>query len=82
MPFLTGYDLLDILCQDVRFSTMRFIMLTSRTSGRHEQHATKLGAHAYLTKPSPPEELLNTIQRLLPSERFTVHTGSSAEKND
>ena len=71
MPFLTGYDLLDILRRDLRFSNMKIIMLTSRTSERHEQHATELGAHAYLTKPSPPEELLNTIQRLLPSERST-----------
>jgi chemotaxis protein histidine kinase CheA len=71
MPFLTGYDLLDILRRDLRFSNMKVIMLTSRTSERHQQHAIELGAHAYLTKPSSPEELLNTIQRLLFSERPT-----------
>ncbi len=65
MPFLTGYELLDILRRDLRFSNMKIIMLTSRTSEKHEQYATKLGAHAYLTKPSPPEELLATIQRFL-----------------
>ncbi|MBA2677027.1 MAG: response regulator [Ktedonobacteraceae bacterium] len=66
MPFLTGYDLLAVLRQDSRFSSMKVVMLTSRTSERHEQHAARLGAHAYLTKPSAPEDLLATIQQLVP----------------
>lgn len=65
MPYLTGYDLLDVLRRDSWLSTIKVIMLTSRASEKHEQYATKLGAHDYLTKPSPPEELLATIQRLL-----------------
>lgn len=66
MPYLNGYDLLDILRQNSQFSTIKVIMLTSRTSDKHLQHALELGAHAYLTKPSPPEKLLTTIQEFSP----------------
>ncbi len=66
MPYLNGYDLLDILHHNSQFSTIKIIMLTSRTSEKHLQHALDLGAHAYLTKPSPPEELLTTIQQFRP----------------
>lgn len=70
MPYLTGYDLLDILRHNSQFSTIKVIMLTSRTSEKHFQHALALGAHAYLTKPSPPEDLLATIQKFLPPKSF------------
>lgn len=66
MPYLNGYDLLDILRQNSQFSTIKVIMLTSRTSDKHLQHALELGAHAYLTKPSSPEKLLTTIQEFRP----------------
>jgi len=46
---------------------MKVIMLTSRSSEKHQMHAMELGAHAYLTKPCSQETLLTTIQELLTS---------------
>jgi chemosensory pili system protein ChpA (sensor histidine kinase/response regulator) len=65
MPNLNGYDLLGIMRLYPSLADVRIIMLTSRSSERHMQHALDLGAHAYLTKPCSQEMLLETIQRLL-----------------
>jgi len=65
MPYLNGYDILDILQHNSQFSNVKTIILTSRTSDKHRQHALELGAHAYLTKPSPQKQLLATIQKIL-----------------
>ncbi|GAC1650811.1 MAG: hypothetical protein NVS4B9_41580 [Ktedonobacteraceae bacterium] len=66
MPYLNGYDLLDIVRHNPRFSAIKIIMLTSRSSDKHMLRAMELGAHAYLIKPSPGEKLLTTIRELLP----------------
>ncbi len=66
MPYLNGYDILDIVRHNSQLSMVKIIILTSRTSGKHRQHALELGAHAYLTKPSPQKLLLSTIEKLLP----------------
>ncbi|MDQ2887242.1 MAG: response regulator [Chloroflexota bacterium] len=65
MPNLNGYDLLGIMRLYPLLAAVKIIMLTSRSSERHMQHALDLGAHAYLTKPCSQEMLLETIQRLL-----------------
>ncbi len=65
MPQLNGYDLLGIMRLYPALADVKVVMLTSRSSDRHMQHALDLGAHAYLTKPCSQETLLETIQRLL-----------------
>ncbi len=65
MPNLNGYDLLGIMRLYPSLADVKIIMLTTRSSDRHMQHALDLGAHAYLTKPCSQETLLETIQRLL-----------------
>ncbi len=65
MPNLNGYDLLDIMRLYPSLASVKIIMLTSRSSEKHMQHALDLGAHAYLTKPCTQEMLLATIQQML-----------------
>ncbi|HWS83227.1 MAG TPA: response regulator [Ktedonobacteraceae bacterium] len=67
MPNLNGYDVLNMVHQTPEFKSMKVIMLTSRSSEKHQMHAMELGAHAYLTKPCSQETLLTTIQELLTS---------------
>ncbi len=65
MPNLNGYDLLGIMRLYPSLATVKIIMLTSRSSEKHIQHAMNLGAHAYLTKPCSQETLVETIQKML-----------------
>ncbi|MBO0791002.1 MAG: response regulator, partial [Ktedonobacteraceae bacterium] len=65
MPNLNGYDLLSMMSQYPQLSRVKTIMLSSRSSDQHIQHARELGALAYLTKPCSQHELLETIQSLL-----------------
>ncbi len=65
MPNLNGYDLLGIMRLYPSLATVKIIMLTSRSSEKHIQHAMDLGAHAYLTKPCSQETLVETIQKML-----------------
>ncbi len=72
MPNLNGYDLLNIIHIYPELMDVKVIMLTSRTSDKHKQHALALGAHAYLTKPCPQDVLLETIAELLYSVKFAT----------
>jgi chemotaxis protein histidine kinase CheA/CheY-like chemotaxis protein len=65
MPNLNGFDLLQLMKSDPAFSGIKVIMLTSRNTAKHIQHALELGANAYLTKPCPQEDLFQTIERVL-----------------
>jgi chemosensory pili system protein ChpA (sensor histidine kinase/response regulator) len=65
MPNLNGYDLLGIMHLYPSLAGVKIIMLTSRSSEKHIQHAMDLGAHAYLTKPCSQGTLVETIQKLL-----------------
>ncbi len=64
MPNLNGYDVLSVIRSHQEFSTLKIIMLTSRSSEKHKRRASELGANTYLTKPCPQDELLKTIKSL------------------
>lgn len=65
MPHLNGYELLSMIRASPRFAALKIIMLTARSSEKHRRSAQDLGAQAYLIKPSPPEQLLETIGAVL-----------------
>ncbi len=65
MPNLNGFDLLNLMHQHSELANVKVIVLTSRSSEWHVQHARDLGAHAYLIKPCSRETLLETVQELL-----------------
>jgi chemosensory pili system protein ChpA (sensor histidine kinase/response regulator) len=65
MPNLNGYDVLNIIRTRQAFSSLKIVMLTSRSSEKHKRRAKDLGAHAYLIKPCPQDLLLETIKSLI-----------------
>lgn len=65
MPNLNGFDLLTIIHANPLLSKLKTILLTSRSSDKHRQHALDLGARAFLTKPCPPAVLLEAVQSVL-----------------
>jgi len=65
MPNLNGFDLLSIMHLYPEWSNVKIIMLTSHNDSTHRTRARELGAHAYLTKPADPTELLQTVRQLL-----------------
>ncbi|GAC1614331.1 MAG: hypothetical protein NVS4B7_06350 [Ktedonobacteraceae bacterium] len=65
MPNLNGYDLLSIMHIHPELANVKVIMLTSRSSEKHQARALALGAHTYLTKPCPQDTLLATLKQLL-----------------
>lgn len=70
MPNLNGYGLLNILPAYPKLNQLKIIMLSSRSSEKHRQQAFALGAQGYLTKPSPRDILLSTIQQVLGQQRI------------
>jgi CheY-like chemotaxis protein len=68
MPNLNGYEVLNLIRREPALASLQIIMMTARSSEKHYQRAGELGAHAYLTKPSAPEILLETVEDLLAGE--------------
>ena len=67
MPNLNGYDVLSMMRVHPELAHVKVIMLTSRSSEKHQSRARELGAHVYLTKPCPDDHLLTTLHKLLTS---------------
>jgi DNA-binding NarL/FixJ family response regulator len=77
LPDLSGIELITIL--RARSSRGRFLVLTANAGGSEIGRALRAGAHAYLFKGAPPDELLGAIrtvsrggQYLSPSAGFKV----------
>jgi len=75
MPRMNGFEFLAKLPKIPGGDRIPVIMLTSRTSGKHQEKAYQLGARAFLNKPCKDEEFVETVQRL------TGHGGSSPSEN-
>ncbi|GHO75000.1 hypothetical protein KSD_27710 [Ktedonobacter sp. SOSP1-85] len=84
MPNLNGYDLLNLMRLRPELSTVKTIMLTSRSSEKHMKHAMELGAFGYLTKPCPLELLLEKVQQALKKSvgTPTMNQEASASEGD
>jgi chemosensory pili system protein ChpA (sensor histidine kinase/response regulator) len=67
MPNLSGYDVLSMMRVHPDLASVKTIMLTSRSSEKHQERARELGAQAFLTKPCPQDLLLETLRSLLGS---------------
>lgn len=61
MPRLTGFEVLEALRAQPRFSETPLIFLTSRSARVDQRRGMALGADDYLTKPFSREELLSSI---------------------
>ncbi|MEL6496049.1 MAG: response regulator, partial [Cyanobacteria bacterium J06623_7] len=65
MPRVNGFELLEKARSEPAFKNTPIVMATSRTGDRHRQQAESLGATDYLGKPVQPQQLLDTIAKLL-----------------
>ncbi|MFN2382491.1 MAG: Hpt domain-containing protein, partial [Guyparkeria sp.] len=67
MPRMDGFELLGAIRNDRAASETPVIMISSRTGQKHRTRAEGLGVSAYLGKPYTELDLVETIQRLLPT---------------
>jgi len=65
MPRLNGFELLEKARALPTFKQTPIVMATSRTGDRHRQQAESLGATDYLGKPVQPQQLIDTVAKLL-----------------
>ncbi|MCO7223465.1 hybrid sensor histidine kinase/response regulator [Pleionea sp. CnH1-48] len=65
LPRLNGLELTAHLRSQSSFKQLPVIMLTSRYTEKHRQHAQKVGVNRYLTKPYVEDEVLSHIEQVL-----------------
>ncbi|MEM7105224.1 MAG: ATP-binding protein [Bacteroidota bacterium] len=65
MPFMDGFQLMEILKSDDRYKHLPLIMLTARADIRDKLKALRIGVDDYLLKPFDEQELLVRISNLL-----------------
>lgn len=64
MPRMNGFEFLAKLPNLQKGRTIPVIMLTSRSSAKHQEKAYQLGADAFLNKPCKDEEFVETVLKL------------------
>ena len=65
MPKLSGYELIETLRYDQRFTGFPIIVLTGRAGENFRQLTTELGADAYVIKPFKDRELFDQIDKFI-----------------
>lgn len=65
MPNMNGFEFLGQRRRDPELMKIPVAMLTSRSSEKHRQLATHLGASAYFTKPYIEQQFLETIKNMV-----------------
>lgn len=66
MPRRNGYEVLNILRQDQRFTATPIVAVTASAMAGDREKALAAGFSGYLTKPVPLAQLREEINRLLP----------------
>ena len=66
MPRMDGYELMAALRNQPMYQHIPLIVLTSRAATKHQQRALQLGADAYVVKPYQDDQLMQTINELIP----------------
>ena len=67
MPRLDGWEAAARLRSDPETAHIKVILLSARAQEADLQRGEKIGVDAYLTKPFDPDELIDTVRRLLDS---------------
>ncbi|MFO8038432.1 MAG: response regulator [Sodalinema sp.] len=70
MPGVDGLELCKILRKSPEFKKLPIIMLTARDGAADQMEGRLAGATDYLTKPFKPEDLRQTIARILKSQNL------------
>ena len=67
MPRLDGWETASRLRDDPETAHIKVILLSARAQEADLQRGEKIGVDAYLTKPFDPDELIDTVRRLMAS---------------
>ncbi|NKB31906.1 MAG: response regulator [Pseudomonadales bacterium] len=65
MPTISGLDVLKLVRQEEKFSSMPFIMLSKKGNKKQFEEAVQAGVNGYIVKPITAENLLPKIDLLL-----------------
>lgn len=71
MPNMNGFEFLSHRRQDPQLSKIPVVMLTSRSSEKHQRLAIHLGAKHYFTKPYIEQEFLAAVKDILIQDAAT-----------
>lgn len=73
MPGLDGYQVLQLLQQDVETALIPFIFLTAKTERSDMRQGFEMGADDYLVKPFDADELLRAIEARFKKQEVMVN---------
>jgi chemosensory pili system protein ChpA (sensor histidine kinase/response regulator) len=65
MPRMDGFEVARQVRRDEDTHELPIVMISSRTGGKHQERATKLGVNRFLGKPFQEAELISTIEELV-----------------
>lgn len=65
LPKMDGYKVARLLKFDEKYRKIPIVMLTARSQKNDRETGLTVGGDAYLTKPYKPQEMLDTIAKLL-----------------
>lgn len=68
MPEMDGYELLEKIKADIRYSDIPVIFLTADSEDGIESKCLRMGASDFIKKPFEPEVMLTRIERILAQE--------------
>ena len=68
MPVMDGYEVLETLKKDERYSNIPVIFLTADADEGNETKGLRMGASDFIKKPFVPEVMLSRIERILSQE--------------
>jgi len=73
MPFMDGFDVLEVLRLYPTLKDIPFIFLTAKTEEKDIKKGMELGANEYLFKPVRKPDLLDAIKRCLENRKLTAN---------
>jgi twitching motility two-component system response regulator PilG len=76
MPEINGYELSRMLRKSKQFQTLPIVMLTGRDGLIDKMRSQMVGANDYITKPVPPQMLVNIIEKNLQQAQPVTETQS------
>jgi CheY-like chemotaxis protein len=65
MPRVDGWEAAARLRADPQTAHIKIVLLSARAQEADIQRGEKIGVDAYLTKPFDPDELIETVRRLM-----------------
>ena len=65
VPVLNGFEVIKHMKKE--YPSIPVLMISGNVEPAYEEHALKLGAVGYITKPYKPDGLMKTIDDILPS---------------